>query len=91
MAGLDPAIHVLLCAIQERGCPAPGYAKASPGLQYLPGEALAKTGKAGHDERVVLRASEFLSRPQSQFLNFQDLSFHGVNVSIRHASSRSDR
>jgi hypothetical protein len=28
---------------------------------------------------------------QSQFLNFQDLSFHGVNVSSRHASNRWDR
>ena len=28
---------------------------------------------------------------QSQFLNFQDLSFHGVNVSSRHVSNRWDR
>ena len=27
--------------------------------------------------------------PQSQFLNFQDLSFHGVSVSIRHCCHRS--
>ena len=47
--------------------------------------------KAGHDERVVRERQDFLRRPQSQFLNFQGLSFHGVNVSIRHASSRSDR
>src|SRR5205823_13679745 len=28
-------------------------------------------------------------RAQSQFLNFQDLSFHGVNVSSRHWTQRS--
>jgi len=51
MAGLVPAIYAFLAvAKQERGCPARGCAKASPRLQCWSGEALAKTGKAGHDD-----------------------------------------
>ena len=42
----------------------------------------------GHDELSALRVDEGWL-PQSQFLNFQDLSFHGVSVSIRHCSQRS--
>jgi hypothetical protein len=49
MAGLDPAIHALLCGHKEgRGCPGPVSAKASPGtLVRLAGEALAKTASPG--------------------------------------------
>jgi hypothetical protein len=45
--------------------------------------------KSGHDELFALWALESESRPQSQFLNFQRFSFHGVSVSIRHCSQRS--
>src|ERR1700682_147202 len=45
--------------------------------------------KPGHDELFALRALESEPRPQSQFLNFQRFSFHGVSVSNRHCSQRS--
>src|SRR5690242_9700967 len=46
MAGLDPSVRVLTAA-QERGCPGPGYAKATPGTRSRAGEASAKTASAG--------------------------------------------
>jgi predicted RNA-binding protein with PUA-like domain len=54
MPTLVAGIHVLDNGVERRrGWPEPGYAKASPGLQYWSREALAKTGKSGHDEEMV--------------------------------------
>jgi hypothetical protein len=50
----------------------------------------ARVHYSRHD-RPALRACFLSGRvcAQSQFLNFQDLSFHGVSISIRHCTRRS--
>jgi hypothetical protein len=67
-------------------------AARSQGDRWRSAIALKQTGARWAPVSHVCRgnrAAEKCSRAQLQFLNFQDLSFHGVSVSTRHCTHRS--
>src|SRR5229473_993458 len=58
-------------------------------LVSLEGLRVAKINQAPEGRLLCVRRNINLAALQSQFLNFQDLSFHGVSVSSRHCTQRS--